>query len=99
MGKYGIRFSKKSRKGKRAIKKLNAIDPALEEKVPSIIPIKYVFIRSYIDNPLSPGNFILLGTVIKKRSPGVFKINFSRSLLISLLGLNPNCKQNVLLLH
>ena len=40
MGKYGIRFSRKSRKGKRAIKKLNAIDPALEEKVPSIIPIK-----------------------------------------------------------
>ena len=42
MGKYGIRFSRKSRKGKRAIKKLNAIDPALEEKVPSIaiIPLE-----------------------------------------------------------
>jgi|TARA_B110000003_G_C16515623_1_gene482906 hypothetical protein len=40
MGKYGIKFSRKSRKGNKAIKKLNAIDPALEENVPSIIPIR-----------------------------------------------------------
>ena len=32
--------------------------PALEENVPSIIPIRYVFKRSYIDNPLKPGNLI-----------------------------------------
>ena len=55
VGIKGIRFNTKSKKGNKAIKKLNEIEPALAVNAPRIIPRMYNSSRSYIENPLRPG--------------------------------------------
>ena len=45
-------------KGKRAMKKLKEIDPALEVNVPLVKPIKYNSKRSKNENPFKPGIFM-----------------------------------------
>jgi hypothetical protein len=46
-GINGIKFNMKSRKGKKAIKKLKATLPALAAKAPLTNPEAYVFISEY----------------------------------------------------
>jgi hypothetical protein len=46
MGIKGIRFSTKTKKGKSAIKKLNAMLPALVVRAPLKIPVIYISIKS-----------------------------------------------------
>ena len=46
MGIKAIKFKIKSKKGKRAIKKLNEILPALEDSAPFTIPEIYISRRS-----------------------------------------------------
>jgi hypothetical protein len=46
MGIKGIRLSTKTKKGKSAIKKLNAMLPALVVRAPLKIPVIYISIKS-----------------------------------------------------
>jgi hypothetical protein len=78
---YGIRLSMKSRNGKIAIKKLNAIALALVEKVPSIIPPEYITQRSKRLKPSIPGRITLrvfLSSEAEILSSKVFAFFFTR---------------------
>ena len=55
MGIKGIKFNTNSRKGKRAIKKLKEIEPALAVNAPLIIPTTYNSSKSYMEKPFNPG--------------------------------------------
>ena len=57
-GIKGIKFNTKKMKGKRAIKKLKEIDPALDVNVPLVKPRKYNSKRSNSENPFKPGIFM-----------------------------------------
>ncbi len=58
MGKNGIRFKTNSKNGKKAIKKLKEILPALVEIAPFKIPVTYNLSKSYNENPYKNSNFI-----------------------------------------
>ena len=55
VGIKGIKFNTKSKKGNRAIKKLNEIEPALAVSAPLIIPTTYISSKSYMEKPFNPG--------------------------------------------
>ena len=57
-GMKGIKFKTNKMNGKRAIKKLNEIEPALDVRVPLVRPRKYNSIRSKRENPFKPGIFM-----------------------------------------
>ena len=78
---YGIKVKINSIKGKIAIKKLNAIPPALVVKAPSIIPVMYISRTSYKDIPSKPGILIFFPNFTKIFTSGIFSSLSSISLL------------------
>lgn len=70
-GMKGIKFKTNKMNGKRAIKKLNETEPALDVSVPLVRPRKYNSIRSKREKPFKPGIFM------KEKDLFIFSLNFS----------------------
>ena len=71
-----------NKKGKTAIKKLNAIPPALVVKAPLTIPIMYISITSYKDIPSKPGILIFFPNITNRFTIGIFSNLSSISFVI-----------------